>query len=299
MKVDIPRRLMERLSQLSPAQRRAWLSKCRPQDLLLLDAAFEAWANDAQLEPNGEGWRVWLMMAGRGFGKTRAGAEWIHALALRGRKHIALVGATIDEARAVMVDGRSGLLSVARRQRVRIKWEPSLSKLSWPQGSTAQLFSGDNPDGLRGAEHHFAWGAATHRCAALSRRRRRSASRSAGKSSDRQMLPDRAWRNGGMGRTGRRDRLFHRGRLEICRASRRRCPDRQEQRRAMAMARRCLGSWNSPRPGSAHRWPTGVAPTPVCDRGPGRRHRDRRRKQGRGHRHSCHVESAWIDRLTA
>src|SRR5262245_61094702 len=114
MKIDIPRRLMERLARLSIEQRRKWLAKCTPRDLLLVDAAFEAWANDAQLEPSDAGWRVWLMMAGRGFGKTRAGAEWIHALALTGRKGIALVGATIDEARSVMVEGRSGLLTVAR-----------------------------------------------------------------------------------------------------------------------------------------------------------------------------------------
>jgi phage terminase large subunit-like protein len=157
MRIDVPRRLMARLATYSIEEQRAWLAKCRPQDALLLDAAFEAWANDQQLEPGSEGWRAWLMMAGRGFGKTRAGAEWIHALARGRAKHIALIGATIDEARAVMVEGRSGLLSVARRQRVPLNWEPSLRKLTWPLGSVATLFSGDNPDGLRGPEHHFAW----------------------------------------------------------------------------------------------------------------------------------------------
>ena len=69
-----------------------------------LDADFEMWANANQLPPNGEAWRTWLMMAGRGFGKTRAGAEWIHRLA-DGRPNIriALVGATIAEARSIMV----------------------------------------------------------------------------------------------------------------------------------------------------------------------------------------------------
>ena len=70
---------------------------------------------------------------------------------------IALVGATIDEARTVMVEGVSGVLSVARLQRHRVKWEPSLGRLTWPGGSVAKLFSGDNADGLRGPEHHFAW----------------------------------------------------------------------------------------------------------------------------------------------
>ena len=147
----------KRLSNLSPDELYDFLSKCRPRELLMLDAQFEMWAAKGQIEPDSQGWRVWLMMAGRGFGKTRAGAEWIHQIAMTGRKRIALVAATIDEARAIMVEGVSGLLSVARRQRVRVTWEPSLGRLKWPKGSVATLFSGDNADGLRGPEHHFAW----------------------------------------------------------------------------------------------------------------------------------------------
>jgi predicted phage terminase large subunit-like protein len=146
-----------KLAAMTPDELREWLSKCRPQELLLLDAAFEMWSAEGQLPPCAEGWRVWLMMAGRGFGKTRAGAEWIHRLAMSGARRIALVGASIDEARTVMVEGVSGLLSIARRYRTKVKWEPSLGRLTWPKGSTAQLFSGDHPDGLRGPEHHFAW----------------------------------------------------------------------------------------------------------------------------------------------
>jgi phage terminase large subunit-like protein len=98
------------------------------------------------------------MMAGRGFGKTRAGAEWVEKIARsRPGVRIALVGATIDEARRVMVEGVSGVLGVAKRRRHRVKWEPSIGRLRWPNGSEAQLFSGDNPDGLRGPEHDFAW----------------------------------------------------------------------------------------------------------------------------------------------
>jgi phage terminase large subunit-like protein len=97
------------------------------------------------------------MMAGRGFGKTRSGSEWINGLAQGSAKRIALVAASIDEARSIMVEGVSGILSVARRQRTRVKWEPSLGKLTWQKGTIAQLFSGDHADGLRGPEHHFAW----------------------------------------------------------------------------------------------------------------------------------------------
>jgi phage terminase large subunit-like protein len=129
-----------------------------PADLLRMDAHFEAWALPGQRPPEGQGWRTWLMMAGRGFGKTRAGAEWISGLATqKGRPvKIALVGASEDEVRKVMIEGESGLLAVAPRGR-RPVWEPSRRRLSWPGGSEAFVYSGEAPDGLRGPAHHFAW----------------------------------------------------------------------------------------------------------------------------------------------
>jgi phage terminase large subunit-like protein len=138
-------------------QRKA-LENATAERLLIWDADFEQWAHQNQLPPAGEGWRTWLMLAGRGFGKTRAGAEWIFRLA-DGKPgvQVALVGGTIAEARSIMVEGVSGLLSVAKRVRRRLIWEPSLGRLKWPNGSQAQLFSGDNADGLRGPEHDFAW----------------------------------------------------------------------------------------------------------------------------------------------
>src|SRR5437762_14353139 len=90
------------------------------QDVLHTDADYERWLHESQQEPSKEGWRTWLMMAGRGFGKTRAGAEWIHQLAsARPGSRIALIGATIADARSVMVEGVSGLLSVANLHRDR------------------------------------------------------------------------------------------------------------------------------------------------------------------------------------
>lgn len=127
-------------------------------NLLKWDADFESWAHRSQLPPRGEGWRTWLMMAGRGFGKTRAGAEWIFRLA-NGRSdvRIALVGANISDARSVMVEGVSELRAVAGHYRTKLTWAPSLGRLKWPNGSEAQLFSGDHADGLRGPEFEFAW----------------------------------------------------------------------------------------------------------------------------------------------
>lgn len=158
MSIGLPPPLMQALVSAAPEQQRQLLTAMTPQDLLRFDADFECWAHDGQRPPPGEGWRVWLMLAGRGFGKTRAGAEWIHGLASRRRGlRIALVGANIAEARSIMVEGVSGILSVAGRNNRRVKWEPSLAKVSWSSGSEAQLFSGDNGDGLRGPEHDFAW----------------------------------------------------------------------------------------------------------------------------------------------
>ena len=146
-----------RLAQMGAAELRAFLSKCGPRELLMLDAAFEMWGDEGQFPPVSEGWRTWLMMAGRGYGKTRAGAEWVHNLSQGAPRRIALVSASIDEARSVMVEGVSGILSVARRERVKVIWEPSLKQLTWPRGTIAKLYSGDHGDGLRGPEHHFAW----------------------------------------------------------------------------------------------------------------------------------------------
>jgi phage terminase large subunit-like protein len=146
------------LKSATEAQQRRAFEHATAEQLLKIDADFETWAHENQLPPNGEGWRTWLMMAGRGFGKTRAGAEWIFRLANgKPEVRVALVGATIAEARKIMVEGVSGLLTIAPRHRRRLQWEPSLGRLTWPNGSEAQLFSGDNADGLRGPEHDFAW----------------------------------------------------------------------------------------------------------------------------------------------
>jgi phage terminase large subunit-like protein len=149
---------MALLAEADEEVQRQLVNQMTVQRALDYDVKFEAWAHDNQLPPPGEGWRTWLMMAGRGFGKTRAGAEWIHGLALaRPGARIALVGASLAEARSIMVEGVSGILSVARQRRRKLRWEPSLGKLAWPNGSEAQIFSGDHPNGLRGPEHDFAW----------------------------------------------------------------------------------------------------------------------------------------------
>lgn len=170
-----PLSLAGRLAALDPADRQAlWQSVAQAsgrEGLARLAGDWRLWARPSQLPPPGT-WRVWLVMAGRGFGKTRAGAEWVRALAegagsqgagavgagaaSAGSTRIALVGATLAEARAVMVEGESGLLSICPGGN-RPVWEPSLRRLTWPGGAMAFLYSADEPEQLRGPQHHFAW----------------------------------------------------------------------------------------------------------------------------------------------
>lgn len=157
MSLGLSRDQVALFRSLSAEKQYELIAAMTPAELLAFDAAFEIYADDGQWPPEQEGWRVWLMMAGRGFGKTRAGAEWINGLARKRSLRIALVAASLDEARSVMVEGSSGILSVARAHRVKVTWEPSLKQIKWPSGTVAHLYSGDHADGLRGPEHSFAW----------------------------------------------------------------------------------------------------------------------------------------------
>lgn len=114
------------------------------------------WAHHGQAAPDHE-WRVWLIRAGRGFGKTRAGAEWVsaYARAVPDAK-IALVGGSWKEVRQVMIDGPSGLFAVARTGEKLRYWSGS-GQLFFPSGAMAQVYSANAPESLRGPEHHAAW----------------------------------------------------------------------------------------------------------------------------------------------
>lgn len=148
--------LAERLAQLEPARRQAALDGLTPDQLARLRWNWRFWARPAQLAPASD-WSIWLILAGRGFGKTRAGAEWLRSVAEAAPNlRLALVGASLAEVRAVMVEGESGLLSLAPPW-ARPRFEPSLRRLVWPNGSQAQLYSAEDADSLRGPEHHAAW----------------------------------------------------------------------------------------------------------------------------------------------
>ena len=128
-----------------------------PHELAALGSYYwEGWARDEQLPPH-EAWRTWLISAGRGFGKTRAGAEWVRAVArCDPGARIALVGASLGEVRSVMVEGDSGVLAAAPGALAPL-FEPSLRKLTWENGAVAWLYSAGEPDSLRGPQHSHAW----------------------------------------------------------------------------------------------------------------------------------------------
>ena len=122
------------------------------------DAIFGAdvmWPLDGQAAPPGD-WLIWLIVAGRGFGKTRAGAAWIDEVAVsQPGSRIALVGATMADARSVMIEGESGLLALNPG----LRFEPSRGRVEWPgTGSVAHLFSAEEPGRLRGPSFGYAWG---------------------------------------------------------------------------------------------------------------------------------------------
>ena len=146
------------LEKLDDAELRRVLAELSEADRRALEAHWPCWAHGGQTAPETP-WRTWTILAGRGFGKTRAGAEWVSAFARTNPDaRIALVAATADEARDVMVEGRSGLLAVARfEEREAMVWQPSRRRLVFASGAQAFLYSAANPDRLRAPEHHIAW----------------------------------------------------------------------------------------------------------------------------------------------
>ncbi|MFO6446851.1 terminase large subunit domain-containing protein [Erythrobacter sp. NE805] len=120
-----------------------------------LDFVWEFTARNEQLPPPGD-WRIWMIMAGRGFGKTRSGAEWVRMIAdANPGARIALVSSSLAEARAVMVEGESGLLAICRPDHKPV-FEPSLHRVRFKSGAQAQLFSAAEPETLRGPQHSHA-----------------------------------------------------------------------------------------------------------------------------------------------
>ncbi len=142
------------LLKLGAGQRARTLAELTPLECAQLFHDWSLWARPDQAPPPGD-WIVWLILAGRGAGKTRAGAEavrqWSKAFPI-----VNLIGPTVDDVRDVMVLGESGILACCRRDE-RPRYLASAGRLEWPSGATSLLFSAEEPDRLRGKQHMKLW----------------------------------------------------------------------------------------------------------------------------------------------
>lgn len=144
------------IESLSPDQRRKLKTDLTDEESAALLYEWQRWARPSQLPPKAD-WLVWLLLAGRGFGKSRTGAEWCRAQAeaFPGSRG-ALIGPTAADVRDVMVEGESGILACSPPW-LRPTYEPSKRRLTWPNGSMATTYSADEPERLRGPQHGWAW----------------------------------------------------------------------------------------------------------------------------------------------
>ena len=154
--MDGERSVAERLASLSAEQLDVVLAGFSEKQKHEMLYDWSVWARPKQQTPEGL-WRVWLILAGRGFGKTRTGAEFIRQEVNAGRAHhIALVGATAADVRDTMIEGESGLLRVFPPDQ-RPHYEPSKRRVTFYNGAYASAYSADEPDRLRGPNHDLAW----------------------------------------------------------------------------------------------------------------------------------------------
>lgn len=153
---------MNWIASLPALERRRFIEGLTLEQKAALAYRWSARARDEQLAPSplapsGLPWRTWLILAGRGWGKTRTGAEWVRNEVEAGRTgRIALVAETAADARDVMVEGPSGLLAISPPWN-RPKYEPSKRRVTWESGATATLFNAVEPDQLRGPQFDGAW----------------------------------------------------------------------------------------------------------------------------------------------
>jgi phage terminase large subunit-like protein len=137
------------------AEREAILASLSDEQLASLKHAWWWIGRPSQFLPEGD-WTYWLIKAGRGFGKTRTGAETVREWIKQGHRYVNLIGATADDARDIMVQGESGILAVCPDDE-RPEYRPSQRKLIWPNGAESLIFTADEPERLRGKQHSKLW----------------------------------------------------------------------------------------------------------------------------------------------
>lgn len=150
------------IASAPPAWQAAFLTGLSEKALRALPFLFDFWALDHQRAPDGD-WRTWVILGGRGAGKTRAGAEWVRSMAegptprAKGRaRRIAIIAETVDQAREVMIFGDSGIMACSPPDRAP-QWLAGRKMLRWPNGCVAHVYSAFDPEGLRGPQFDAVW----------------------------------------------------------------------------------------------------------------------------------------------
>ena len=146
----------QRLAELPNDQRREVLTGLTADDLKALEYSWEFWARLDQLAPPGN-WRTWLLLGGRGSGKTRSASEWVRGQMESGRRRqLGIIAPTADAMRRIRIEGPSGLLATAPPW-ARPEFEPSTRRVVYPNGGIVHLFSSEEPDRLRGPNLDGLW----------------------------------------------------------------------------------------------------------------------------------------------
>lgn len=152
------------LRDLSEEELQEVLEKLGPKRVKELQHTWEFWARPEQLEPDGD-WSIWVALAGRGWGKTRSGAEWIRHKIKQGHKRLCFVAPTNSDIRKTMVEGESGLLNISYSGDLTYRggkmgapmWSPTNRQLKYENGATVDCFSAEDPERLRGPQFEAAW----------------------------------------------------------------------------------------------------------------------------------------------
>jgi phage terminase large subunit-like protein len=153
------------LRELPPAKAKEILSKLSVKQAKELRHDWQFWGRTEQMAPPSDDWNVWFINAGRGFGKTRAGAEWVREQVKQGHKRIAAVASTNSDIERVMVNGESGFLNICSPTDKTHKgvemgfpnWSPTKRSLTWANGAKVEFYSAEEPERLRGPQFSSAW----------------------------------------------------------------------------------------------------------------------------------------------
>lgn len=154
---DVKEKAIRAVRDRTSKKRKIWYCKRgRSCDGKAHDGVHYSHARGDQWPPSGNDWFQWLLMGGRGSGKTRSGSEYIRTMS-RHVGRIALIAATATDARNTMIEGESGLVNIFESAGESLVYEPSKRRITFPSGCVGTIFSGEEPDRLRGPQHGLAW----------------------------------------------------------------------------------------------------------------------------------------------